>query len=140
LLEVGVQPLQSFWVQANAFGGPALADESLVAFVGSGLEVEYRPVDVFGFGAGFTGGYLFAQKPTDSGARLSDSGFFGPVVIPASIFAGLFYMEARVPVWFSTVRTPERHLGVGVVAPHIVFGVGAPILERSSPEPMQAER
>jgi len=137
LVEVAVQPADGLWIQPGVLGGAALADESLIGLVGTSLDFEYRPVDVFGLGAGFAGGYLFASKSTDDPTvRVRDSGFFGPTIVPASIVAGLFYMEPRVPIWFSEITTGAGpHLGLGLVAPHVVFGIGAPIVERSpSPE------
>ena len=140
MLELAVQPVPSFWIGASVFGGAAFTTDAMVGFVGPGLDFEYRPVDVFGFGAGFSGGYLHPLESTDSGARLVGDTFFGPFLVPASIFAGLFYMEARVPIWFSDVRSPGLHLGVAMVAPQVVFGIGAPVMERSREPSVQAHR
>ncbi|MBL9026950.1 MAG: hypothetical protein JNL21_32440 [Myxococcales bacterium] len=130
-LEIAVQPTDGVWLTADVFGGVLAARDFVGGFGGGGVDLELRPIEAYGLGFGFSGGYLTASS--DRPQRLSSSGFFGPVLVPASIFAGPFFLEARVPIWFSEVAADGgTSLGLGVVAPHVVVGVGAPIAKRAA--------
>lgn len=135
---IGWQFADGFWLDGHVFGAGVFGDESPFIPVGTSAVVKGFPVEVFGLGAGFSGGYVFtADDPT---MRIAPSGFFGPVLIPAAFAIDVVEIEARVPIWFSQVRDGDDvRLGLSMVAPYVVVAVAVPILEKRS-DPGMAKR
>jgi hypothetical protein len=129
-VSVAVQIAKRVWFDGDLFLMSLITQARGLVVAGSNVELKYFPVDAYGFGAGFSGGFFAFPGGSDS-LRLEDvSGMFGPVIVPASVLIDRVYIEARVPVWFSPIEDgAEVGLGLGAIAPHLVVGISLPLLE-----------
>ena len=122
--EVAGQPIPDLWLEANLFQCMTFNDRVAYGWVGGGVDVQYRVAGTFAIGLGFAGGGLITPEQSTRA-----NGFFGPVFIPFSIAEGLFFLEARVPIWLTPVVGFEPRVELGIVAPQLVIGIGGPVIE-----------
>ena len=121
--EISGQPTEALWLEANLFQCVSFNERVAYGWIGGGVDVQYRFSSV-AFGLGFAGGGLITPEQSPRA-----NGFFGPVIIPFSLAEGLLFLEARVPIWLTPVVGFEPKLELGMLATHLVIGIGGPVIE-----------
>lgn len=126
-LGFAVQAAKNLWFDGDIFTTYAFGDDDGVALGGTIAELRYHPGGMFGFGLGFAAG-VTAPLTTDypEGVEPPSDGFFGPVVVPASLLAGDALVELRVPFLFTATLEgqPRKDLSFGIIAPQLVVSWG----------------
>jgi hypothetical protein len=124
--EVSGQAATDLWLEANLFQCVTLTEDVAYGFLGGGVDVQYRVTGPTSIGLGFSGGALLSPAASTRAA-----GFFGPVLIPLSLALDPFFLELRVPLWFTPVVGFEPKVEFGMVAPQIVIGVGGVVVSKA---------
>lgn len=89
-----------FWVVAEVFGKILGNDNERVALVGGSLIGRWQASQSLAFGVGFSAGGL----SDDGDPLLKPAPFFGPLVVPISVWFEGLHLEGRIPLTFSQVR------------------------------------
>lgn len=128
--ELAGQATPDLWLEVNLFQCMTFTEDVAYGWIGGGAEVQYRFAGPFAFGAGFAGGGLLTPEHSERA-----NAFFGPVLIPVSIVEGLFFLEARLPIWLTPVVGFEPKLEFGGFAPQLAIGLGGPVLREYDDTP-----
>ncbi|NUP11978.1 MAG: hypothetical protein HOW73_38520 [Polyangiaceae bacterium] len=125
----------AIWFEGDVFSAYLGSDTDRVAIVGTAAELQFRPGDHFGFGAGFSAGYLFDVNEEGRNEFLRASVFCGPVFVPLHLRFDHFEMEVRVPVWLSNVVDGGiETFRPSIVAPHISISFVGTVVSRAGYE------
>ena len=124
---IAVQTAPNLWFDGDLFSTLGYGDEYFTTIAGTAVELRYHPGSVFGFGLGFAAGLSsISHEDAADDDDLPTEGFFGPVVIPASILAGDALVELRVPFLFTATvdGEPKQDLAFRIISPQIVVSWG----------------
>ncbi|NUO52320.1 MAG: hypothetical protein HOV80_25995 [Polyangiaceae bacterium] len=124
---IAVQTAPNLWFDGDLFSTVGYGDEYFTTIAGTVVELRYHPGSVFGFGLGFAAGFSsISHEDVVDDDNLPTEGFFGPVVIPASLLAGDALVELRVPFLFNATvdGEPKKDLAFRIISPQIVVSWG----------------
>jgi hypothetical protein len=124
---IAVQAAPNLWFDGDLFSTLGYGEEHFASIAGTVVELRYHPGSVFGFGLGFAAGLSsISHEDADDDDNLPSEGFFGPVVIPASLLAGDALVELRVPLLFNATvdGEPKKDLAFRIISPQLVVSWG----------------
>lgn len=123
---IAVQTTGNLWFDGDLFSTLGYGADRFTGIAGTVAELRYHPGGYFGFGLGFGAGLSWTDSKFDRDDGAPGEGFFGPVVIPASLLAGDALVELRVPFFFTaTVEgEPKKDLAFRIISPQLVVSWG----------------